>query len=551
MEDIKDLVTSLTITGMSVLRSPAARQQVAKMAYFQAKHALSRPAFRKAVLRSVIRLTLVYIAGKYFVYRLFLHPANKLPGPRPDFLIPFMGNVRQLISANAGEVHREWAKKYGNVFRYFSGANQPRILIADPELLKQILTNDEFNFTKAPETKKFLSLFLGDGLLAAEGDVHRYQRKMLNPAFSVGALRGMIPSMVLPTQQLVHQWWQQFSEDGPTSIVVSHDLQLLSLELIGSSGFGLRFDCLRHPEKNALSRAYLDLLSGDSPVGASFAIMFPWALRLPIKRARQVRHDIALLQAEAKAMVEAAAQRKDLHDKKDLLALMMQQVDDESGNVLTTKELQDQCLTFLAAGHETISVTVSWCLHTLAHHQDIQDALRYEIQTAFPDLSPDDEHPADDLIPSYDDFNQLPLLNNVCKESLRYTPSVPLTNRTGTKDFKLHDTSLPKGTCVVICPMVSHFDTRHWGDDADQFVPSRWDRAPANSISPYVYLPFLAGGHQCIGYRFAMIEFKVILALLIKNFRFTPKPGFNVRKGFQVTLRPLPNMTLMMEKVES
>ncbi|CAO3593131.1 unnamed protein product [Absidia cylindrospora] len=524
MEDIKDLVTSLTITGMSILRSPAARQQVAKMAYFQAKHAIGRPAFRKAVLRFVIRLTLVYIAGKYFV---------------------------QLLSTNAGDTHRAWAKKYGNVFRYFAGGNQPRILIADPELVKQILTNDELNFIKPPETKQFLSLFLGDGVLVTEGDVHRYQRKMLNPAFGVGALRGIIPSMVLPTQQLIHQWWQQCSAGGRTSMVVSHDLQLLSLEVIGSAGFGQRFDCLRHPEKSVLSRTYLDLLAGDSPAETLFAMMFPWAHRLPVKRARQVRHDIAVLQAEAKAMVEAAGQRKDLHDKKDLLALMMQQVDDDSGNALTTKELQDQCLTFLAAGHETTSVAVSWCLHTLAHHQDIQEALRYEIQTAFPDLSPDNEHPADDLIPSYDDFNQLPLLNNVCKESLRYTPPVPVTNRIATKDFKLRDTSLPKGTRVVLCPMVSHFDKQHWGDDAEQFVPSRWDRAPANSISPYVYLPFLAGGRQCIGYRFALIEFKVILALLIKNFKFTPKPGFDVRKGMQITLRPLPNMTLMVEKVDS
>lgn len=218
-------------------------------------------------------------------------------------------------------------------------------------MVRQVLTNDELDFIKPPETKQFLSLFLGDGVLVTEGDVHRYQRKMLNPAFGVSALRDMIPSMILPTQQLVHQWWKQCNAtDSPTELVVSHGLQLLSLEVIGRAGFGQQFDCLENPERNPLSRAYLDLLAGDSPVETLFAMMFPWAHRLPAPRARQVRRDMASLKKEAQLMVTNAAQRSDLENKKDLLALMMRQVDEDSGNTLTPTELQDQCLTFLAAG---------------------------------------------------------------------------------------------------------------------------------------------------------------------------------------------------------
>jgi hypothetical protein len=98
MEDFKDLVSSLTVTGFSLMRSPVARRQLAKMVYFQTTRAVGRPAFRQALIRYLIRLTLVYIAGKYFVYRLFLHPANQLPGPPPDLLVPFLGNFRQLLS---------------------------------------------------------------------------------------------------------------------------------------------------------------------------------------------------------------------------------------------------------------------------------------------------------------------------------------------------------------------------------------------------------------------------------------------------------------------
>ncbi|KAI8089267.1 cytochrome P450 [Halteromyces radiatus] len=513
------------------------------MIYFQSTHAISRPTFRRFLIRQLVRLILIYTIGKYFVYRLYLHPANQLPGPPPD-LIPFVGHFRQLLSKDAGVTHRAWAKKYGNVFRYFAGGNHPRILIADADAVKQILTSNEFDFIKPPETKQFLTLFLGDGILVTEGDVHRYQRKMLNPTFGLSALRDMIPLMVAPTQQLVHQWNLQCSHGQPTEIIVSRGLGLLTLEIIGLAGFGQRFDCIRYPERNAFSKAYLDLLSGDSPVEALLAMMFPWLHRLPAPRAWQVRKDMEMLHREVQAMVNMATQRTDIHEKKDLLALMIRQVDDETGKSLTAKELQDQCLTFLAAGHETTSVAVSWALHTLAYHQDIQDKLRKEIQQTLPQDISDDAF-------SYDDINQLPFLNNVCKEVLRFTPPVPMTNRIAIKDFQLQNKSFPKGTRVVICPMVSHFDKAQWGDDCDEFIPSRWDHAPANNISPYVYLPFLAGGRQCIGYRFALIEFKVVLALLIRQFKFTPKPGFKVRKGLQITLRPLPNMTLMVEKVPS
>ncbi|KAI9301445.1 cytochrome P450 [Cunninghamella echinulata] len=523
------------------MKSPAGRKQLLNLISTQGSLLVKTPAFKRAVVRFLLKLTLIYIVSKYFVYRLFLHPANKLPGPPPDLFAPFLGNIRQILSTDAGVIHRQWANKYGRVFRYFAGGNHPRILITEHELVKQVLTTEEFEFIKPPETKQFLSLFLGNGILVTEGNIHRYQRKMLNPAFGLSALREMVPSMITPTLQLIELWQQKCSSSRPVEIIVSKDLGLLTLDIINSSGFGIQTNCVKDPYSSPLSRAYMDLLAGDDPIASMIAMMFPWVHKLPIKRARQVKKDMILLKEEAGRMVKEAAQRSDLHEKKDLLALMMRQVDDETGKMLTPKELQDQCLTFLAAGHETTSTSLSWTLHTLAHHQEIQDELREEVQLLFGGDMND--------FPTYEEINQLHLLNNVCKESMRYTPPVPFTNRISTKEFEFHGKKFPQGTRVVLAPIVSHFDKELWGNDADAFIPSRWDHAPANNISPYVYMPFLNGGRQCIGYRFAILEFKITLAILICNFKFSPKPGFKVRKGIQITLRPLPNMTLMVEKV--
>ncbi|KAI8075082.1 cytochrome P450 [Gongronella butleri] len=551
MSDIKDLIQSLSITAYGLARSPGGRRQLVKLIVAQLKLAkvsvIIGQQLRSAA-RFTVRAAILYIISKYFIYRLFLHPANKLPGPPPDIFVPFLGNFRQILSKDAGVMHREWAQKYGYVFRYFAGGNNPRILIGEPELVKRVLTTDEFDFIKPPETKQFLSLFLGEGILVSEGAAHRYQRKMLNPAFSPSTLRDMVPMMIQPTQQLIHKWLNQTKyNQTAVPLVVSHDLGLLTLSIIARAGFGTDFNSVQNPQQHPISRAYTDLLAGDSPVEALFAMLFPWAHKLPAPRAIQVRRDIRLLKEETRLMVMQAATRKDLSEKKDLLALMMRATDEETGKKLTVKELQDQCLTFLAAGHETTSVAVSWCLHTLANHTDIQDALRAEVTQALSHLTPDNDDVA--TFPTFDEINRLPLLNNVCKESMRFTPPVPMTNRQATKDFELQGNIYPKGTRLVICPMVSHFDKRHWGDDVDEFKPDRWDVEPAASISPYVYLPFLAGGRQCIGYRFALLEFKIVLAMLIMNFKFSQKPGFKVRKGLQITLRPLPNMTLMVERV--
>lgn len=215
--------------------------------------------------------------------------------------------------------------------------------------------------------------------------------------------------------------------------------------------------------------------------------------------------------------------------------------------------------------HETTSVALSWGLYLLAQHQDIQDQLRQEVEQLFNGIDASLPIFSDFMqavqegrlesfveqanIPSYDAINNLRLLNNVCKETMRLYPPVPMTNRISTKDTTFGHYYVPKGTTIFICPMVSHHDPRWWGKDVEQFRPSRWDDAPANQISPYIYLPFLAGGRQCIGYRFALMEFKVLLSILILNLKFSPVPGFVPRQKQQVTLRPYPSMKLMVEQV--
>lgn len=208
--------------------------------------------------------------------------------------------------------------------------------------------------------------------------------------------------------------------------------------------------------------------------------------------------------------------------------------------------------------HETTAVSLSWTLWLLAQNQDIQDALREEVTPMFSQLDfthrmfhDDPFDNTDHNLPSFEAINNLHLLNNVCKESSRLIPVVPVTARVAAKDVTLGGYFIPKGTAVVLPLIVNHHSKELWGEDAEEFRPSRWDESEASHVSPYDYLPFLAGGRQCIGNRFALIELKIILGLLITNFQFFEKPGFVPKKRQELTMRPSPNMTLLVKPIVS
>jgi hypothetical protein len=203
---------------------------------------LDPPAAKKLALQLGVSSFVVFIFYKLIVERLYLHPSNRLPGPKVGW-IPFMGNFREVTKEEAGAVFKRWAKKYGQLYVYHSVWNEPRIVVTDHLLLKQILTTNEYDYIKPPHTSTALRAIVGEGLLTAEGDLHRHQRKMLNPAFSVNSLRALVPLMAKPGYRLRDAWMDMVNssknkvtdENGEvyTEIKVSSGLSLATLDVIG------------------------------------------------------------------------------------------------------------------------------------------------------------------------------------------------------------------------------------------------------------------------------------------------------------------------------
>ncbi|KAG1451985.1 hypothetical protein G6F46_005705 [Rhizopus delemar] len=507
------------------------------------KYLARSPPSQKTVVLGLSSAVSIYCLSKYIIYNLYLHPLRHIPGPPADWIPPF-GNFREIVRSESGAPHKRWAEKYGGMVLYHGEWNQPRVIVTDHKLLKQVLTTQEYDFIKTPATAKFLKRFLGNGLLVAEGEVHRFQRKILNPAFSVQSIRSMVPLMAKPGLRLRDLWLETIKSSGKefTEIEVSSGLSLATLDVIGLAGFGQDLKSLEHAgteKQSKLSQAYLHIFSNDLSLMRILTLLFPALRFLPTERNRKTRQDLRWLEEESKALVQAGIERaaveKEDGKPKDLLALMVNLIDDETGKGLTAEELRNQCLTFLAAGHETTSVSLSWCLWLLAQNQKIQDSLRKEVKTLF----------TSDDIPTYEEINALPLLTNVCRETLRLIPPVPVTSRITRAPVVLGSYALPKGTILFLSLIVNHHSKEIWGEDAEEFNPYRWETEKIGNA--YQYLPFLAGGRQCIGYKFALIEMKLLLALLIKDIQYFEKPGFKVIKKQQLTLRPAPNMTLWMK----
>lgn len=312
-----------------------------------------------------VSTVIVYYFYKFIIYRLYLDPINRLPGPKVSW-IPFMGNFLEIMKEESGAPHKRWIKEHGSILTYHGQWNLPRVLVSDHLLLKQLLTTNEYDYIKSPETSDALRRILGNGVLVAEGSTHRHQRKMLNPAFSVNSIRSILPLMGKPAHRLRDNWLAMIQSDENkvgddcTEVQVSSGLSLAALDVIGWA-FGQDFKSLEHSgtsHQSKLSQAYLHLFSADISFMRIMTFIFPILNHLPTSRNRLVRRDLKWLDEESRALVQVGIDRAAkakasgvVDDKpKDLLATMVDLIDEETGQGFTAEELKNQCLTFLAAG---------------------------------------------------------------------------------------------------------------------------------------------------------------------------------------------------------
>ncbi|KAF7290990.1 hypothetical protein HMN09_01277800 [Mycena chlorophos] len=508
-------------------------------------------------------LTYFVVEGLRIFYKNLTSPLRTiLPGP--PILNYLAGNFKE-IGANPN-LTTEWQGIYGSTFLFHDLLSVNELYTNDLKALNHIVTKHEI-YQRAHVSRDIARRIVGEGILSAELDQHKRQRRVLNPAFGVAQVRLLTETFIEKSVQLRDVWASQAGVAGGT-VDVLLGLREATLDIIGRAGFGYEFNALNaQAEPNELNRAFTDLfhapnakLYGAVRLAQS---MLPVLKLLPLPggaqlKAARIRMDTIGLQIvrTTKASLGDSV-HSDKHDKmkslsgrRDILAMLLKaNMSSMENQKLSEAEVVAQIPAFFVAGHETTSIATAWALHCLSINQAAQTKLRAELSS----ISTDN--------PTLEELNSLTYLEKVVRETLRaHTPLsviqraameddiLPLSKPITGRDGKVYS-GLPirKGQLVHLPIAAVNTSTAIWGEDALEFRPERWDNIPdAATAIPSIYgnlFTFLAGPHNCVGFRFALAELKALLFTLIRAFVITPAlPAGSIGPGTAGTIAQRPTV---------
>jgi cytochrome P450 len=400
----------------------------------------------------------------------------------------------------------------------------------DPAAVRRVFLDNVANYRKDALQLRILSPGLGNGLVTADGESWRLQRRSLAPLFSPRAVVDFAPAMQEVAAATVERLRQR--RDGAIADVgeLTSRMALEVLEqTLFSQGLGR--------EASAFQRAvtaYFDSFGRLDPLDLLGAPAF-----LPRLGRLRGRPALRFFDAAVDGIIES---RKRLLDSggtapRDLLTLLLGAKDPETGHGLPDADIRANIVTFIFAGHETTANGLTWALYLLSQAPDWRARAEAEAERVF-----DPARPAT--------FEDCQVLRAVFEEALRLYPPAAILSREAIADDEILGVRIPAGTVVSIAPYVLHRRPNLW-EDPDAFDPSRFLGARRDRIDRFAYIPFGAGPRVCIGMAFAIQEAIIILANLLCAFRFELVEGHRVAAQQRVTLRPRAGMKMHVRRRES
>lgn len=520
----------------------------ATAAYFYARQT-DRPGIESPGI-AVAFILLYWIVWRGYVFPMYFSELRHIPTVSG---FPLWGQIVPVIFEECGLPQRRWHRKYGPIVRYFFPFGCERLSIADDMAIRHLTVKNHHNFPKPVRAKLWMVRILGEGVLLAENDEHTTQRKALTPGFSTSAIRTFTPIFWDKAIHMANLQRQQLEATGEgfISLEVLEWFNRCTLDIIGVAGFGYQIDSLQDPAL-PIRRAYQLVFNFDlgSRILHGLQAFFPKSKHLPAKMNRDMEEARSIIMNEATTIInEKLAEAESTPNAKDVLALIAQEnikLQDKGEPGLSFETMRDQIMTFLGAGHDTTATGAAWAMHMLSIHSDMQDRLREEVRAHMPCLF-DPDFVFDPETTPMPDPDQLPYLDNFCREVLRYIPPIPMTVRESVRDDVLEGYKIPKNTVVYMLANAINRMEWFWGEDADTFNPDRWEHLPESAV-PNAFMTFLQGPRGCLGRKFAEVEMKVILCVLLSRWVFrrdynTPHP--EDWKMWRLVLRPKEGISIL------
>ncbi|KAJ3656516.1 hypothetical protein Zmor_015588 [Zophobas morio] len=443
----------------------------------------------------------------YYLYCFNYWKRKKVPSATPLFptghiLKPILG--KENIFVTTANHYKEFKSKgYKHAGLYFF--NGPVYLPIDPAIVKSILTTDFEHFVDRGTFVDEINSPLTGNLFSLKGLKWKSLRSKLSPTFSSGKLKTMYEIFMKMTQNFVSTVEQTARKDGEVNI--KYISSNFTVDLIFSTAFGLEGDTLQKPD-GKLSQTTKTFFTVST--WEFFKNVVLDGFQNPGNIVRGVYGKKSLESFFMELVTNTIKHRSEQKIiRRDFMALLLE-VRDKEG--LSFNEILAQCFLFFLAGFETSSQTISYCIHELAHNQDIQNKLREEI---FNNLGKDFTKY------SYEDIFKLPYLDQVFNETLRLYPVLGFFNRMCVKPYKVPSTDvvIEKGTPVLIPVLGLQRDPEYFPDPM-RFDPERFREGQLHV--PCTFLPFGEGPRFCIGMRYGKLQTKLGIAALVSRFRFSP-----------------------------
>jgi cytochrome P450 len=430
---------------------------------------------------------------------------NIVLGSLPDFQKDRLGFLDKTVN------------QYGDVSRV-RFAHMSFYILNHPDLVEEVLQTKNKYFVKNV-TEEVWFVLLGNGLLISEGEFWRRQRRLMQPSFHRKHIADYGRIMVEYTERLLSGWRNGEERD------IHADMMRVTLEVVAKTLFGSDVA----GEAKEVGDA-LEVLLGEFEKRMLTPIQIP--MKIPTPNNLRFRRSVQALEIIIQEIIQERRAAGDPASKNDLLQLLLD-ARDEDGSGMTDKQLRDELMTLILAGHETTANTLSWTWYLLSQNPEVEERLICELATIL-----------DGRSPKFEDLPNLRYADQVIKESMRlYPPVWTLEGRRAIQDLEIGEYHVPRGTIMLLSPWLAHRDKRYFVEP-ERFNPARWTEAFSKSLPRYAYFPFGGGPRLCIGQSFATMEAVLILATVAQRFKLSLSPGQDVVPYPSITLRP---STLKME----
>jgi len=430
---------------------------------------------------------------------------------------PYGLSVLPKLAANPPGFFLETLKQRGNLVEINLGSAK-LLLVHHPDDVRHVMQDHARNYGKGSMWVAIRKM-VGNGLLGSEGEFWLRQRRLMQPAFHRQRLGGLATSMTATIAEMLDSWSELAAKGQPLDVARAQ--ADLTMQLIVRTMFGSGLTADETREIGDAFGTALKLM--NTRMWTSFL-----PISVPLPGDAKFRESIQRVDRFVYRLI--AERRQSATQSNDLLGMLLETRDEETGEGMTDQQLRDEVFTVFLAGHETTATVMAWIWYVLDKYPEIERKLHRELDSVL-----------GGRLPSMATLHKLTYTKMLIEETMRYYPPSWMIPRSVEVDDVINGLPVKKGTTVLISPYVVHRHPDYW-NDPETFDPERFH--PDRVVPRQAYIPFGSGPRLCIGNSFAMMEMQLILAMTAQAFRLRLVPGITIKPTTMPTLRP--NKPLMM-----